>query len=257
MFDISRSSVESSVLDGLSEGKSLGQIAQGIIGGALGFGGSNDVTCYIMDPQLGIELQLPVNPQKITLSWGRKTETVSILNLGDVDFTTGDKLTEVSFDSFFPHEYVPAYCTTATPPTPTSANAVMCAWKSRFASSLKGLKDPIHLVITGAQDININCLLTSYESHENGGEPGDIYYSATFKEWREIYVRKSSESKQNRVNLKPPPKLVKMPTPVSGNPFASQEGLWQIAKRHYGNGESWPNIAQNNAGNIAAGVLRL
>ena len=249
---------KNALIDGLSKGQGLAKIAGGLLNEALGISNFvNTVTCYIIDAQTGIEMQLPVNPEKITVKWGRKTETVNILNIGEVDFTTGDKLTEVSFESFFPQEYVPTYCVTATPPTPTSANAVMNAWKSRFQEPIKGLKEPIQLIITGAQDINMNCLLTSYESSEKGGEPGDIYYSATFREWREIYVRKESEeSPKRRVNLKPRPRLVKVPT-VAGGIFGSQEGFWKIAKEHYGNGESWKRVAQKNAAGAVRGMLKL
>ncbi len=249
---------KNALIDGLSKGQGLAKIAGGLLNEALGISNFvNTVTCYIIDAQTGIEMQLPVNPEKITVKWGRKTETVSILNLGEVDFTTGDKLTEVSFESFFPQEYVPTYCVTATPPTPTSANAVMNAWKSRFQEPVKGLKEPVQLIITGAQDINMNVLLTNYESYERGGEPGDIYYSATFREWREIYVRKESEeSPKARPNLKPRPRLVKMPT-VAGGIFGTQEGLWKIAKQHFGNGESWGQIARKNAAGAVKGMLRL
>lgn len=53
-------------------------------------------------------------------------------------------------------------------PTPESANAVMNNWKSRFNDPIKGLADPLHLIITGSQDINMNVLLTSYASQEKG-----------------------------------------------------------------------------------------
>lgn len=255
---ISSYTARNALWNGISSGQSLGQIAGGLLNEALGLDTFiNKVNCFIIDQQTGIEMQLPVNPEKIKLRWGRKTETVNILNLGEVDFTTGDKLTEVSFESFFPAQYVPTYCVTAMPPSPDSANAVMNAWKSRYQEPVKNLKDPIQLIITGAQDINMLCLLTSYESDEHGGEPGDIYYTATFREWREINVRKESEKKQDpRVNMKPRPTLVKMPATVDGI-FGTQEGLWKLAKQHYGDGESWSRIAIKNATRGIGGGIRL
>ena len=256
---ISSYTAKNTLWQGISSGKSLGQIAGGLLNEALGLDSFiNTVNCFIIDQQTGIEMQLPVNPEKIRLRWGRKTETVNILNLGEVDFTTGDKLTEVSFESFFPAQYVPTYCVMATPPSPDSANAVMNAWKSRFKEPVKNLKDPIQLIITGAQDINMLCLLSSYESDEHGGEPGDIYYTATFREWREINVRLESEEKQDpRVNMKPRPTLVKMPPTVGGGLFGTQEGLWKLAKQHYGDGESWTRIATKNAVRGLGGAIRL
>ena len=246
--------VKDAFTTGVLNGQGLASIAGGLLNEALGLSTFvNTVNCYVIDQQTGIELQLPVNPEKIKVRWGRKTETVNILNLGEVDFTTGDKLTEVSFESFFPAQYVPTYCVMATPPTPDSANAVMNAWKSRFQEPKKGLKDPIQLIITGAQDINMLCLLSSYESDEHGGEPGDIYYKATFREWREINVRKESEEKQDpRVNMKPRPTLVKMPMGVGGI-FGRDEALWKIAKGNLGSGAKWKTLA----GSVVGGAVRL
>ena len=247
------------LLEGLSKGEGLGKIAGGLLNEALGIDTFvNAVSCYIMDEQTGIEFQLPVNPEKIQVKWGRKTETVNILNLGEVDFTTGDKLKEISFSSFFPSEYVPTYCTTASLPTPTSADAVMNAWQSRFQEPEKGLKDPIQLIITGAQDINIYALLTSYESEEKGGEPGDIYYNVAFREWREIAVRTESEDKeQQRPNVKPRPMLVKAPVALGGGIFGDREGMWKTAKQYLGDGEKLDRIQKKNPLGATKGMLQV
>ncbi len=239
---ISTKQAANALLDGLSGREGLSAIAGNLLNEALG-GGTfiNSLLCYIMDEQTGIELQLPVNPEKITFKWSRKMETVNILNLGEIDFTTGDKLTGISFSSFFPAVYVPAYCTTANLNTPQSANAVMNAWKSRYNEPTPGLKDPVRLIITGAQEINMLAIVSDYESNEHGGEPGDIYYSVSFREWKEIFVRTESEEKPgNRTAMKKRPRLVKLPTGL--DEFSGPEALWKVAKQHYGSGESFTSI---------------
>ena len=253
---ISTYQAKTALLDGLSKGSDLGKIAGGLLNEALGIESANAVTCFLNDAQTGTSMQLPVNPEKITLKWGRKIETVNILNLGEVDFTTGDKLQEISFSSFFPMQYVPTYCVTAVMPEPSSANSVMNMWKSRFTDPVKGLKDPIQLIITGARDINMNVIVMSYESDEHGGEPGDIYYNISLREWREIAVRKESEEKTaNRVSLKPRPKLIKIP--AESGIFGGRESLWKIAKQHYGSGQSWKSIAEANIKSGISGTVRL
>lgn len=239
---ISTNQAAQALLDGLAKRESLSAIAGVLLNEALTGGNFvNTVLCYIIDEQTGIELQLPVNPEKITLKWSRKIETVNILNLGEIDFTTGDKLMGLSFSSFFPATYVPAYSTTANIPTPSSANAVMNAWKSRFNEPKKGLKDPIRLIITGAQEINMLVIMSEYESNEHGGEPGDIYYDVSFREWKEIFIRTESEEKPaSRSSMKKRPKLVKLPTGLDA--FSSPEALWKLAKQYYGSGESWTKI---------------
>lgn len=239
---ISTNQAKDALLNGLSQRQGLSAIAGNLLNEAVG-GGTfvNSLLCYIMDEQTGTELQLPVNPEKITFKWGRKIETVNILNLGEIDFTTGDKLTGISFSSFFPTVYVPSYCTTANLNTPQSANAVMNTWKSRYNEPTPGLKDPIRLIITGAQEINMLAIVSDYESNEHGGEPGDIYYSVSFREWKEIFVRTESEEKpSSRSSMKERPKLVKLQTGV--DEFSGPEALWKVAKQHYGSGESFGSI---------------
>lgn len=239
---ISTRQAADALIDGLSKREGLSAIAGNLLNEAIG-GGTfvNSVLFYIIDEQTGTEIQLPVNPEKITLKWSRKIETVNILNLGEVDFTTGDKLMGISFSSFFPTAYVPAFCTTADLPTPESANAIMTAWKSRFNEPKKGLKDPVRLIITGAQEINMLVIMTEYENDEHGGEPGDIYYKVSFREWKELFVRTESEEKPgSRTDMKARPKLVKVPSGLDA--FSGPEALWKIAKQHYGRGESWQGI---------------
>lgn len=255
---ISSYQAKNTLLDSLIKGDNIGQIANKLLNKALGLDTFvNPISCFIFDQMTHTTLQLPVNPQAIRVRWQRKMETVNILNIGEVDFTTGDKLEEINISSFFPQEYVPTYCVTSDLPTPESANAVMNSWKSRFNDPVKGLPDPLHLVITGAQQINMNVILTSYSSEEHGGEPGDIYFSATFREWKSIAVRKQSEEKEpKRITIKERPKIVKISTPPE-DIFGTQENLWKLAKQHYGQGKSWSQILDANAGNIGTGIAKV
>lgn len=253
---LNKGKTATTVLDGLQKGSKFAEVAGNLLNQALGIETwVNPVTFFIIDQVTGTILRLPVNPQEIKMQWQRKIQTVNILNLGEIDFTTGDKLQEISFSSFFPSEYVLTYCMYPDLPTPESANAVMNNWKSRFNDPIKGLADPLHLIITGAQDINMNVLLTRYASEERGGEPGDIYFDVTFREWKNIAVRTLSEEQQSkRVSIKERPKLVKIKTD-DDDIFGTEESLWKIAKQHYGNGESWSKIAEANVGKIAKQVI--
>ena len=59
---------KNALIDGLSKGQGLAKIAGGLLNEALGISNFvNTVTCYIIDAQTGIEMQLPVNPEKITV----------------------------------------------------------------------------------------------------------------------------------------------------------------------------------------------
>ena len=126
---LNKGATATTILDGLQKGSKFAEVAGNLLNQALGAETwINPVTFFIIDQVTSTILQLPVNPQEIKMQWQRKIQTVNILNLGEIDFTTGDKLQEISFSSFFPKEYVPTYCMYPDLPTPESANAVINNW---------------------------------------------------------------------------------------------------------------------------------
>ncbi|MEM3453456.1 MAG: hypothetical protein QW835_07540, partial [Candidatus Hadarchaeum sp.] len=95
---------------------------------------------YLIDPA-GPTLHLPVNPiGDITIRREKQYETVNIINIGEVDFPTGEKLKEISFSSFFPAEYDPSYCRYPDLPDPQEAMNQLTAWTAS--------KKPVRLIIT-------------------------------------------------------------------------------------------------------------
>lgn len=249
LTELSARNIKSSLLDGLEKGTGIQGLTTNLAQEALGIAADdfiNPVTIYLNDMQTSSSLQIPVNPDQITLKWDRMTETMNILSLGDVEFTTGEKLQEISFSSFFPSEYVPSYCKYADIPNPLEAHQRICNWRSRINDAASSTaKEPIRLIITGTLDINMLVLITHYEATEKGGEPGDIYYNITCREWKEVVVRTEEEqrSKPKRPDLKPIPKTatLKMSKELNLN-----EELFKIAKRYYVAGENWKRIMNSN-----------
>ena len=94
-------------------------------------------------------------------------------------------------------------------------------------------------------DINMLVLITSLEVKDRGGEPGDIYYSLTCREWREIKVRTEAEqrNRNNRPNPKAKPKTITQKAKAN-EPV--REMLYKIAKAQYGNGSKWTKILSMN-----------
>lgn len=252
MFTLS--DFKSSLTDRLTTGKSIQgnlfkQVAGDLAKQALGIQSAaayeNQTQIYFTDPETQESLQMPVLPQEITIKWERQTETVNILNLGEVNFTTGKKLQEISFSSFFPVEYTPTYCRYADIPDPAAAYMTLDGWCA--ARNTDYIPDkPVRLMIVGTSlNINMMVLISNLEVKDRGGEPGDIYYSLSCREWREIKVRTETEqrAKNNRPNPKPKPKTVQQKL----KPGAQlRETLYKLAKQHYGNGQSWSKILNTN-----------
>ena len=130
----------------------------------------------------------------------------------------------------------------------------MNSWKSRAGSNVSGLKDPIQLIITGAMDINMPALVTHYEGSEKGGEPGDIYYSITIREWKEVAVRTEAEQKTaKRTDLAAKPKTAKVKLK---NQFSLKEEVFKVAKLHYGRGESLKSILNANTSQLTSNLAK-
>lgn len=166
-------------------------------------------------------------------------ETVNILSLGEVDFTTGEKLKEISFSSFFPAEYDPSYCRYPDLPDPQQAMNQLTAWTAA--------KGPVRLIITGTI-INVLVLVTAFPTYFRGGEPGDVYYDLTLRTWREIKVRTAAEAvapaaspgvaqQRSRPDLKPVPKIYVV---------KPGDSLWKIAKLQLGDGRKYKAIYDAN-----------
>jgi nucleoid-associated protein YgaU len=175
------------------------------------------------------QFQFPVNPPEITLETEKQIETVNILNLGEVDFSTGEKRFGIRFSSFFPRDYDPSYCGYADFLSPVEAVALLSRWRDAGK--------PLRLIITGGI-INDLVLLTGISFTTKGGEPGDIYFDVSFRTWREIKVRTTDEDTQ-----KQRPDTREIP-----NPYIIKTGdtLYQIAKLYLGDGNKWKTIYENN-----------
>jgi nucleoid-associated protein YgaU len=191
---------------------------------------------YLLSVTGGSDLHLPVNPSKVTVGGEKRIETVEIVNIGEVDFPSGDRRTSIRFSSFFPQEYDGSYCRYTRVPDPGSALKRLISWR------LEG--KPVRLLIT-ASPINVLVLISRVNYDIRGGEPGDIYFDLEMRQWREIKIRKSagtvtqkSVSTQGaRPDTKPVPKVY---TVKSG------DSLYKIAKTQLGSGSKWNEIYSTN-----------
>jgi len=120
-------------------------------------------------------LQLPVNPASIRIQSDYGWEDVTITQLGEYSIPSDAKLRGFSLSSFFPRDYNPSYCEYEAIPSPWSAVETIDAWaKSRR---------PVRLTVTGTP-INYAVTIRSFnQESERAGNPGDIYYELTLKEY--------------------------------------------------------------------------
>jgi len=178
--------------------------------------------------------RLPVNPESISVRRDKPIETVSLLRIGEVDFTEGTKIAEISFESFFPakESTPPPYVEYSDYQAPRDSVAMFDEW-------VRG-KFPLRFIVADSEVklTNLIVIVSSFEYRFEGGQPDDIYYTVNLREWREVKVRKKGEipPSTSRIVSRPSLSLPKMYTVVKG------DTLMLIAKRVYGNGKYWWKI---------------
>jgi len=174
-------------------------------------------------------VRLPVNPATITVSSPFEYNDVTIANFGEATIFGDRGLKEFSFETFFPARYNPVYCSYKGFKAPYTYVQIIEKWRDS--------KLPIRLIVTGTK---INYLVTirdfSYEV-ERAGNPGDIYFSISFKQFRWISVRYEATKTTRPPSNK---KTQRIYTTVQN------DILLHIARRFYGNDNKWIDIYNAN-----------
>lgn len=187
-----------------------------------------------------VYLQLPVNPPEVSIESPFDINVVKIAALGEVSFSGERNLKRISFESFFPRDYNSSYCEYERLMAPEQWVAQIEKWRDT--------RKNIRLIITGTT-ISIPVYVTEFSyTPERAGEPGDIYYSISFVEYRPVQPKllytptapskpTAAPAKQRPTEPKPLPKTY---TVVKG------DSLWKISKRVYKDGAQWRRIYDAN-----------
>ena len=190
---------------------------------------------YLINEEKNNTFHFPVNPENIGVGGEKKLDTVEIINIGEVDFPTGDRIQEVGFSTFFPVNY-DTYCQYPDIPAPQDALHILLDWRDAGK--------PVRLLITESP-VNILVLIGGVSWEIKGGEPGDIYFNINFRSWREIKVRTTAQPAPPRTGIprtrpdtKPVPKIYTV---------RAGDTLYTIAKRELGAGSRFKDIFSGNA----------
>ena len=136
---------------------------------------------YLIDESKNITFQFPVNPlSELSKPKEKKFTTADIIDFGEVDISDkGKKITEISFNSFFPLVY-DSYCRYTALAKPLDNSDKIQGWIDNDTT--------LRLLIT---DFNINELvkISKITPQIKGGEVGDIYFSISFRTFRELKIQ--------------------------------------------------------------------
>lgn len=128
--------------------------------------------------------QLPINPSEINVSYSSNNKTIESIWLGDLNLLKGRKLFELSFKSFLP-------ATASSFPDIRTQGQFLSPghYKVLFDKMLRYGR-PGKLTITGlSYAINFAASLEKFDYDIRAGEHEDVYYSVTFKEYKEYGIK--------------------------------------------------------------------
>lgn len=183
-------------------------------------------------------LRLPVNPESNSYISPFEYEETEVEGLGDITTIKRRGLKEFTISTFWPKDYNPTYCGYRGFKSPAYFVSKIESWRNKRA--------PIRYVVTGAGGVNLSVTIRDFQLEaERAGSPGDVYFTLSLMEWREVKIRKVT------VKKKPPSKRPSKPKPTPPKTYVVKKGdcLWNIAKKRsiYGDATKWRKIYNHPA----------
>lgn len=125
------------------------------------------------------KLQLPVNPETLTVKRTANNSSVTVAGLGEVIVLNERSAIQISFSSVFPAHYFPG-CSIKKPLFPAAYAMFFSSWMSN--------KKPVRFTVAKC-GIVMYVTVESFQYSESGGDVGTYEYSLTLKEYRSARVR--------------------------------------------------------------------
>lgn len=191
-------------------------------------------------------LQIPVLPEKFTVSIGSKNTSVDVTGLGEITIKQSRPAYQFSFSSFFPASTFPGI------------NNVPLTDPLRCVERIEGWIDskrPVHIIITGA-GVNAYCTIEKFSHYEQGGDVGTIHYDLSLKEYREVTIRQVAVYGSVATVAQAQTRVDNTTTPKT---YTVKKGdcLWNIAKSLYGSGADYTKIYDANKGTVGGNPNRI
>jgi len=183
------------------------------------------------------QILLPVTPEEFHITEKSENTTVVVNSLGEINLLGKRGLKEGSISSFFPNQDYPF---ANGDDDPYDYVEKILKWKESGTT--------VRLLIGG--DTNILVAIETFEYGEQDGS-GDVYYTLTFKEYREIELKKKPKKKKKK-NKKSKKKKRKSKSKKSSKSYKTKKGdtLRKIAKKHYGDSSKYKKIYNANKGKL-------
>ena len=197
-------------------------------------------------------ISIPVLPSEYQVQSSQNNQSETIIGIGEVSLKGKRNLMTISFSSFFPLRRNSSYCRRGSILKPL-----------QYVDAIERMKQTgtVKLVITGSP-IRMDCTIESFEWGENDGT-GDIFYTISFKEYRNIGASKSSVVQDGLLESAPSAdglnkESARTEPKVSTQEYIVKKGdtLTSIAKRLTGS-SNWKPIYNANRAVIGGNPNRI
>ncbi|MCI8285448.1 MAG: LysM peptidoglycan-binding domain-containing protein [Firmicutes bacterium] len=190
---------------------------------------------YIKEKSGVREIQIPWLPDKISFSsGGTQFATHNILDLGDLKVPNGSGLREFSWTSIFPGEnHADLPFLKGDWIDPKEYQIIFSTWQ-RYGT-------PLRLIVTETT-INHDVYLSDYSFDYSGGY-GDFEYTVKFTDNRQVNISSSGGEQSTPAKTTVERSVEKTPSTYT---VKSGDCLWNIAKKHLGNGADYMKIYNLN-----------
>lgn len=197
-------------------------------------------------------VSIPVLPSEYQVQSSQNNQSENIIGIGEVSLKGKRNLMTISFSSFFPLRRNSSYCRRGSILKPL-----------QYVDAIERMKQTgtVKLVITGSP-IRMDCTIESFEWGENDGT-GDIFYTISFKEYRNIGASKSSVVQDGLLESAPSAdglnkESARTEPKVSTQEYIVKKGdtLTSIAKRLTGS-SNWKPIYNANRAVIGGNPNRI
>lgn len=183
------------------------------------------------------KMQLPVNPEQISIKHGSNNEKVNIAGLGEITIIQSRTAVQFTFSSFFPARTFPGVKAAVITP-PLELISRINTWRES--------RKPVHFIVTSC-GIDLYCTIEAFTYSEKGGDVGTYEYSMTLKEYREITVRQIDVNAiTQKATITDTEQRVDNTQQPQTYTVASGDCLYNIAKKFYGDGSKWKKIYEAN-----------
>lgn len=183
-------------------------------------------------------LKLPINPSTVEFTEKQLNQTITLLNMGEINLKGKRGLKHTKISSFFPSRKSPHYRYAKKSP-------------KQYVTMLEEWKNAGKIVRVIITDLNINLamLIDEFNYSMREGDQ-DVYYTLSLSEYRKLNVPAVNiETKVRNNGLTERPNTA----PAGGShTVVSGDTLWAIAKKHYGSGAQYTKIYNANSAVIEA-----